>query len=41
MTEDNRSTKKEPLGQWLLGMAIICAALGLFGWWFGKAAGLF
>lgn len=26
---------------WLLGMAIICLTLGLFGLWFGKAAGLF
>lgn len=26
---------------WLLGLAIICLTLGLFGLWFGKAAGLF
>lgn len=26
---------------WLLGAAIICLTLGLFGLWFGKAAGLF
>lgn len=41
MTEDNRSTKKEPLAYWFLGMAIIFVALGLFGLWFGKTAGLF
>ena len=41
MTEDNRSTKKEPLGQMLLGIVIIIAALIMFGVWFGKAAGLF
>lgn len=35
--------QREPhwLRWWLLGMAIICLALGLFGLWFGKAAGLF
>lgn len=25
---------------WLLGMVIICLALGLFGYWFGNAAGI-